>query len=65
MTACNTTYYGEVGKTYEIEVKRPSEHQLPFLCYLNFTAAGGGLGELVQVCLATNSVFRVNCFVLL
>lgn len=47
--ACNTTYYGEVGKTYELEVKRPNEHQLPFLCFLNFTAGGGALGELVQV----------------
>lgn len=51
LVACNTTYYGEVGKTYELEVKRPNEHQLPFLCFLNFTAGGGALGELVQVCI--------------
>lgn len=43
------TYYGNVGITYEIEVKRPNETQIPFLCFLNFTAGGGGLGELVQV----------------
>lgn len=47
--ACNRTYYGEVGRTYELEVKRPNEKQLPFLCFLNFTAGGKVFGELVQV----------------
>lgn len=47
--ACNKTYYGEIGRTYELEVKRPKEIELPFLCFLNFTAGGRSLGELVQV----------------
>lgn len=47
--ACNLTYYGEVGHTYELEVKRPNDNQIPFLCFLNFTAGGGLLGDLVQV----------------
>lgn len=48
--ACNVTYYGEIGRTYELEVKRPKDNQIPFLCYLNFTAGSGlALGELVQV----------------
>lgn len=45
--ACNISYYGVVGRTYELEVKRPP--QVPFLCYLNLTAGGGILGDLVQV----------------
>lgn len=50
-TACNRTYYGDVGRTYELEIRRPREDRLPFLCHLNFTAAGGQLGDLVQVIL--------------
>lgn len=41
--------YGEVGKTYELQIRRPKEDRLPFLCYLNFTAAGQEFGDLVQV----------------
>lgn len=48
-TACNRTYYGEIGRTYELEVRRPREDRLPFLCHLNFTAAGGIFGDLIQV----------------
>lgn len=51
LTACNRTYYGDVGRTYELEIRRPREDRLPFLCHLNFTAAGGQLGDLVQVIL--------------
>ena len=47
--ACNRTLYGDVGRTYEVEVRRPREDRLPFLCHLNFTAAGGDLGDLIQV----------------
>lgn len=48
-TACNRTYLGDVGRTYELEIRRPREDRLPFLCHLNFTAGGGALGDLVQV----------------
>ncbi|CAH0564505.1 unnamed protein product [Brassicogethes aeneus] len=60
--ACNITYYGGVGHTYELEVKRPNDSQLPFLCYLTFTAAGGTFGELVQlkVILRTNNEKRAG-----
>lgn len=47
--ACNRTLYGDVGRTYRVEVRRPREDRLPFLCHLNFTAAGSDLGDLVQV----------------
>ncbi|XP_060522930.1 uncharacterized protein LOC132699948 [Cylas formicarius] len=46
-TPCNISYYGIVGRTYELEVKRPTE--IPFFCFLNFTAGGGAYGELVQL----------------
>lgn len=32
-----------------MEIRRPREDRLPFLCHLNFTAAGSDLGDLVQV----------------
>lgn len=47
--ACNRTYFGDVGRTYDLEIRRPREDRLPFLCHLNFTAGGKDLGDLVQV----------------
>jgi len=49
VSACNRTLYGDVGRTYRVEIRRPREDRLPFLCHLNFTAAGSDLGDLVQV----------------
>ncbi|VVC45158.1 CUB domain,Low-density lipoprotein (LDL) receptor class A repeat,Low-density lipoprotein (LDL) [Cinara cedri] len=57
---CNRTYHGEVGRTYELEVRRPREDRLPFLCYLNFTAAGGKYGDIIQL---TFDTFTVGKFV--
>ncbi|XP_069694968.1 uncharacterized protein [Periplaneta americana] len=48
-TPCNRTYYGDVGKTYELELHRPREDRLPFVCHLTFKAGGGDLGDLVQL----------------
>ncbi|XP_072397274.1 uncharacterized protein [Diabrotica undecimpunctata] len=59
---CNMTYYGYVGITYEIEIKRPSETQIPFVCFLNFTAGGGALGELVQLSFESFSVGTFESF---
>ncbi|XP_033607725.1 low-density lipoprotein receptor-related protein 8-like, partial [Cryptotermes secundus] len=47
-TPCNRTYYGDVGKTYELELHRPREDRMPFVCHLTFQAAGGDMGDLVQ-----------------
>ncbi|KAL5242422.1 hypothetical protein ACI65C_009832 [Semiaphis heraclei] len=55
---CNRTYHGEVGRTYELEVRRPREDRLPFLCYLNFTAAGGKYGDIIQLTFDTFTVGR-------
>jgi hypothetical protein len=49
VAACNRTYFGDVGRTYDLEIRRPREDRLPFLCHLNFTAGGKDLGDLVQV----------------
>ncbi|XP_075218190.1 uncharacterized protein LOC142322980 [Lycorma delicatula] len=57
---CNRTYFGDVGRTYELEIRRPREDRLPFLCYLNFTAGGGDLGDLIQL---TFDTFTVGKFV--
>lgn len=48
---CNRTYYGDVGKTYQLALHKPREERLPFLCHLTFTANGHNNGELVQVTL--------------
>ncbi|XP_022909988.1 uncharacterized protein [Onthophagus taurus] len=48
-TRCNRTYYGEVGKTYDLELHRPKEDKIPFICHLTFNAGGGDFGDLVQL----------------
>lgn len=35
--------------TNNLELTRPKEERLPFVCELNFTAAGGVHGDIVQV----------------
>lgn len=48
-TACNRTYYGDVGKTYEFELHRPKPDKLPFICFIKLVAPGHRLGDLIQV----------------
>lgn len=49
VSVCNRTYYGDVGKTYDLRVPKPLETRLPFLCHLTFTANGQSHGDIVQV----------------
>lgn len=46
---CNRTYYGDLGMTNSLELLRPKDERLPFICELNFTAAGGIHGDIIQV----------------
>lgn len=46
---CNRTYYGNVGLTYDLELHRPKEDKIPYVCVLTFSAAGGQQGDIVQV----------------
>ncbi|XP_060521214.1 uncharacterized protein LOC132698910 [Cylas formicarius] len=48
-TACNRTYYGDVGKTYDLRVIKGPQARLPFLCHLTFTANGQSHGDIVQI----------------
>ncbi|XP_044271339.1 uncharacterized protein LOC123015593 [Tribolium madens] len=48
-TRCNRTYFGQAGKTYDLELHRPKEDKIPFICHLTFTAGGDEFGELVQL----------------
>ncbi|KAF5293767.1 hypothetical protein FQA39_LY03252 [Lamprigera yunnana] len=48
-TVCNRTYYGDIGKTYDLHVNKPFETRLPFLCHLTFTANGQSHGDIVQL----------------
>ena len=41
-----------------MEIRRPREDRLPFLCHLNFTAGGGDFGDLVQVCCQSLNSFQ-------
>ncbi|XP_074027638.1 uncharacterized protein isoform X1 [Leptinotarsa decemlineata] len=61
-STCNRTYYGSVGITYELEVKQPQQSTSPFLCFLNFTAKGGVLGEIVQLSFESFSVGTFESF---
>lgn len=47
--ACNRTYYGDIGKTYDLELPKPRPDRLPFLCHLTFTANGHHHGDFIQV----------------
>ncbi|CAG9096206.1 unnamed protein product [Plutella xylostella] len=48
LACCNKTYYGDIGRTYELELHRPREDLVPYVCLLTITAAGGVHGDLVQ-----------------
>lgn len=48
VSACNRTYYGEVGYSYRLNVKKLSKER-PFLCHLSFTASGQEHGDFVEV----------------
>ncbi|XP_051171873.1 uncharacterized protein LOC127288453 [Leptopilina boulardi] len=48
-TPCNKTYYGEVGKTYDLELHRPKEDKVPYICKITFNATGGDFGDIVQL----------------
>ncbi|XP_023310248.1 uncharacterized protein LOC108907793 [Anoplophora glabripennis] len=48
-TRCNRTYYGVIGKTYDLELHRPKEDKIPFICFLTFCAKGGEYGDLIQL----------------
>ncbi|XP_054288224.1 uncharacterized protein LOC129003910 [Macrosteles quadrilineatus] len=59
-TVCNRTYYGDVGKTYQLHLHKPQEGRLPFLCHLTFTANGHNHGELVQLIFDAFNVGRFS-----
>lgn len=45
---CNRTYYGDVGNSYRLAVKKLQKEK-PFLCHLSFTASGQEHGDFVEV----------------
>ncbi|XP_039292120.1 uncharacterized protein LOC111044919 [Nilaparvata lugens] len=62
-TPCNRTYYGEIGRTYELELHRPREDSLPYICHLTLAAGGGEYGDIVQVTLESFTLGRFVSFV--
>ncbi|XP_011559939.3 uncharacterized protein LOC105390349 [Plutella xylostella] len=61
-TRCNKTYYGDIGRTYELELHRPREDLVPYVCLLTITAAGGVHGDLVQVLFDSFTLGRFTSF---
>ncbi|XP_058836455.1 uncharacterized protein LOC131693017 isoform X2 [Topomyia yanbarensis] len=57
-TRCNRTYYGNIGLSYDLELHRPKEDRIPYVCILTFTAAGGNQGDIVQVTLESFTLGR-------
>lgn len=37
-----------MGKTYDLELHRPKEDKVPYICKLTFSAPGGDFGDIVQ-----------------
>ncbi|KQS44339.1 uncharacterized protein Dere_GG13276, isoform B [Drosophila erecta] len=62
-TRCNRTYYGDIGQTYSLELHRPKQDRVPFVCVLTFTAAGGQHGDVVQVTLDSFTIGRFTSYV--
>ncbi|KAH8295665.1 hypothetical protein KR018_002570, partial [Drosophila ironensis] len=62
-TRCNRTYYGDIGQTYALELHRPKQDRVPFVCVLTFTAAGGQHGDVVQVTLDSFTIGRFTSYV--
>lgn len=56
---CNRTYYGDVGRTYTIQVPTPQWNRIPFLCHLTFTASGHEQGDIVQV--SVKNISTLTC----
>ncbi|XP_037908293.1 uncharacterized protein LOC119649946 isoform X2 [Hermetia illucens] len=61
-TRCNRTYYGDQGFTYSLELHRPKEDKIPYICLLTFTAAGGVHGDIVQVTLESFTLGRFTSY---
>ncbi|XP_054735461.1 uncharacterized protein LOC129242692 [Anastrepha obliqua] len=61
-TRCNRTYYGDIGLTYSLELYRPKQDRLPYVCILTFTAAGGQHGDVVQVTLDSFTIGRFTSY---
>ncbi|XP_014244260.1 uncharacterized protein LOC106663716 [Cimex lectularius] len=61
-TPCNRTYYGEIGKTYDLELHRPKEDKLPYHCQLTLSAAGEKYGDIVQVTLERFTLGKFTSF---
>lgn len=55
---CNRTYYGNVGLTYGLELHRPKEDKIPYVCVMTFTASGGIHGDIVQV--SNNKIYFID-----
>ncbi|KAH6942778.1 hypothetical protein HPB50_010251 [Hyalomma asiaticum] len=53
---CNRTYYGQHGTKYALRISEPFQRQLSFVCRLEFVAAGGEMGDLVEISLLSFQV---------
>ncbi|CAB4054339.1 unnamed protein product [Lepeophtheirus salmonis] len=59
-SACNRTYYGEVGRSYRLSIPRPRANKLPFICDLHFVAKHDDFGDLIQICIDSVAEKEIN-----
>ncbi|XP_018025547.2 uncharacterized protein LOC108681078 [Hyalella azteca] len=59
-TPCDHIYYGEVGRTYEVQVQWPRRNLRDSTCNVTLVAAGGPHGDIVQVALRKFSIGKFN-----
>ncbi|XP_045485141.1 uncharacterized protein LOC110995642 [Pieris rapae] len=61
-TRCNRTYYGDIGRTYELELHRPRQDLVPYVCLITVTAPGGIHGDLIQILFDSFTLGRFTSF---
>uniref|UniRef100_A0A336M3C8 CSON011022 protein n=1 Tax=Culicoides sonorensis TaxID=179676 RepID=A0A336M3C8_CULSO len=61
-TKCNRTYHGTIGLTYNLELHRPKEDKIPYVCLLTFTASGGIHGDLIQITIDSFTIGKFTSY---
>lgn len=54
-----------MGKTYDLELHRPKEDKVPYICKLTFNAPGDDFGDIVQVKILTIILFIFTTYLYL
>jgi len=58
--ACGQVYYGEVRRTYDLQVRWPRRNNRDSTCNVTLVAAGGRHGDIVQITLKKFSLGKFH-----